>query len=98
MSVSVLPVLFAAILFGPLAAMAVGACALAGDFHRPYLRWFVWTCQRANAGGLAGLAALMIGPHGATFGRILAAVVAAAVAEALADVAQAVLTAIARGN
>jgi putative nucleotidyltransferase with HDIG domain len=98
MSVSVLPVLFAAILFGPLAAMAVGACALIGDFRRPYLRWFLWTCQRANAGGLAGLAALLIGGHGVTFGRIIAAVVAAAIAEAIADVVQAAVTAIARGN
>ena len=98
MSVSVLPVLFAAILFGPLPAMLVGAAALAGDFRRPYVRWFIWTCQRANAGGLAGGAALIVGAHSAAFGRVLAAVAVAAIVEALADVAQAALTAIARGN
>ena len=31
MSVSVLPVLFAAVLYGPLEAMIVGACALLGE-------------------------------------------------------------------
>jgi putative nucleotidyltransferase with HDIG domain len=98
MSVSVLPVLFAAILLGPLAAMVVGAAALAGDFRRPYERWFIWTCQRANAGGLAGFAAIAVGAHSTTFGRILAGVAAAAIVEALADVAQAALTAVARGN
>ncbi len=98
MSVSVLPVVFAAILFGPAAAMVVGASALIGDFGRPHLRWFVWTCQRAIAGGLAGTVAWAIGTHTGSFGRILAAVAGAVMTEAVADVAQASLTAKVRRN
>src|SRR5437870_3827911 len=43
MSVSVLPILFAAVVLGPLAAVIVGASALVGDFRTPYIRWAVWT-------------------------------------------------------
>ena len=60
MSVSVLPILFAAVLFGPLTAMIVGGCALIGDFGRPYVRWAVWTTQTAFVAGLAGLAAAAV--------------------------------------
>jgi putative nucleotidyltransferase with HDIG domain len=98
MSVSVLPILFAAVLYGPLAAMFVGACALLGDFQRPFVRWGVWTCQRALVGGLAGVAAAAVGTHDATFGRLLAAVGIAALTEAIADGALASLTAAVRGN
>src|SRR6188472_1447292 len=34
-SISILPTLFAAVLFGPLAAMLVGAASLASDFGHP---------------------------------------------------------------
>ena len=57
MSVSVMPVLFAAVVYGPHAAMAVGAAALLSEFRPPYERWLIWTSTRVLAGGLAGLAA-----------------------------------------
>jgi putative nucleotidyltransferase with HDIG domain len=98
MSVSVLPVLFAAILFGPTAAMIVGASALVADFRQPYARWVVWTCQRAIGGGLAGIVAIAIGTQSAPFGRLLGAVAAASLTEAIADVAQASATAFVRKN
>jgi putative nucleotidyltransferase with HDIG domain len=98
MSVSVLPVLFAAILFGPAPAMIVGASALVGDFRQPYARWVVWTCQRAIGGGLAGIVAVAVGTHTAAFGRLLGAVAAASLTEAIADVAQASATALVRKN
>jgi putative nucleotidyltransferase with HDIG domain len=86
MSVSVLPVLFAAVVLGPLAAMTVGCVALAGDFRPPYERWLIWTSTRALAGGFAGLAAaaLTVEP---TFGALLLAVAAAGLVEALTDAA-----------
>src|SRR5947209_2571433 len=42
-SVSLLPVLFAGVLFGPLPAMVVGATSMMGNFRRPYTKWFVYT-------------------------------------------------------
>jgi putative nucleotidyltransferase with HDIG domain len=98
MSVSVLPVLFAAILFGPAPAMIVGASALLADFRPPHARWVVWTCQRAIGGGLAGLVAVAFGTGHAPFGRLLAAVAAVSLTEAIADVGQASATALVRNN
>jgi putative nucleotidyltransferase with HDIG domain len=98
MSVSVLPILFAAVVLGPLAAMIVGACALLGDFKPPYIRWAVWTCQRALVGGLAGSAAWLVGARTRDFAHVLLAVAAAAVTEAIADGALTTLTAYVRGN
>ncbi len=98
MSVSVLPVVFAAVLLGPAAAMIVGAGALIGDLPGPRLRWFVWTSQGAIAGGLAGFAAWTVGSHSGNFGRILAAVAAAVVTEGVADIGQAAITAAVRRN
>jgi putative nucleotidyltransferase with HDIG domain len=98
MSVSVLPILFAAVLYGPLAGMLVGACALLADFRAPYLRWAVWTSQRAISAGLAGVAASMLVDGRAPFGRTLAAVAVAAGTEAVSDGCLMSLTAVVRGN
>ena len=48
-SVSFLPLLLAATLFGPLEAMLVAVVTLAGDFGRPYARWMIWTSSRPSA-------------------------------------------------
>jgi putative nucleotidyltransferase with HDIG domain len=98
MSVSVLPIVFAAVVLGPLAAVIVGASALVGDFERPYVRWAVWTSQRALVGGLAGTAAGLVGGRSSAFAHVLLAVAAAAVTEAVADGALTTLTALVRGN
>ena len=77
-TVSVLPVVFAAVEFGPLTAMAVGAIGLAVTFQAPYVRWLIWTSSRALAAGLAGVAALAAfsGVSSAElFGAVLAAVI-----------------------
>jgi HD-GYP domain-containing protein (c-di-GMP phosphodiesterase class II) len=87
MSVSVMPVLFAAVVYGPYAAMAVGAAALLAEFGAPYERWLIWTSTRVLAGGSAGLAAQMLLGADATFGRLLLAVALAGVVEALGDAA-----------
>ena len=59
-SVSVLPLLLAATLYGPLEAMVVAVIALAADFRRPYARWVTWTAIRALAGAGAALAAAAV--------------------------------------
>ena len=87
MSVSVMPVLFAAVVYGPLAAMAVGAAALLSEFRPPYERWLIWTSTRILAGGLAGLAAQSLLAYEPTFGQLLVAVAVAGVVEAVTDAA-----------
>jgi putative nucleotidyltransferase with HDIG domain len=57
-SISLLPTLFAAIVFGPLAAMIVAAASMIGAFGRPYLKWATYTCTRALTGAATGLAAV----------------------------------------
>ena len=58
-SISALPMLFAAVLFGPLAGFLVGAASMLGDFTRPYARWGIYTCSRALTGAVVGGLAVM---------------------------------------
>ncbi|MGZ3585587.1 MAG: HD-GYP domain-containing protein, partial [Ktedonobacterales bacterium] len=72
MSISVLPILFAALALGPGAAMIVGASSLLLDCRRPFKRWLIWTGGRASIAGLAGLLKiLVIGTGTASLGRLL---------------------------
>lgn len=57
-SISALPMLFAAVLFGPLAALIVASASMLGDFTRPYLRWAIYTSSRAITAALVGWVAL----------------------------------------
>jgi putative nucleotidyltransferase with HDIG domain len=60
-SISMLPTLFAAVLFGPVAGMLVGAASLIGEFGQPpYLKWVTYTSSRAIGGAVMGLAATYI--------------------------------------
>jgi putative nucleotidyltransferase with HDIG domain len=86
MSVSALPILFAAVVYGPLAAMAVAACALLLDFGRPYTRWVIWTFSRSLVGGLAGMAASLLMTVSTSFGGLVLAVAVASVVEAVGDI------------
>ncbi len=97
-SVSVLPLLFAAVVYGPFAAMVVGAFAMLADFGRPFTRWVIWTASRSIVGGLAGIVAVAFIPDDASFMRLLVGVVAVALVEATADLCLAVLTAVVRGK
>jgi putative nucleotidyltransferase with HDIG domain len=92
-SVSGLPLLFAAVVFGPFEAMLVGACAMIGDFGRPRTRWVIWTASRALVGALAALAAAAIPDSKAAFGTLALAVAIAAVTEATTDIGLATITA-----
>jgi putative nucleotidyltransferase with HDIG domain len=86
-SVAFLPMVFAAVAFGPFAALVVGALAGLGDLRRPYLRWAVYLPIRSLTAAAAGLAAgAVVAPDARTaFGLILLACLAASVAEMAAD-------------
>ena len=87
-SISLLPTVFAAVLFGPLAAMVVGAASMLGDSYRPYTRWFAYTSSRAITASAAGLAAIGAGVvSSSVVGGVAAATVAAAVTAEALDVA-----------
>src|SRR2546421_5691576 len=65
-SVASLTFIFAAVLFGPLAAVVVGAIGLLPDLLRRddpqwYLRWVVWTSSRALVAARAGTGGLRLG-------------------------------------
>jgi putative nucleotidyltransferase with HDIG domain len=96
-SVSVLPILFAATVYGPLEGMAVGMVSLLGDFRSPYARWLTWTATRTLAAGLAGVASLALVPADPSFGKLLGGVAAAAITEAAVDIGFAAMTAWIRG-
>jgi putative nucleotidyltransferase with HDIG domain len=57
-SIALLPVVFAAVLFGPVASMIVAAVSLVTDLRRPYLKWAVYTCSRSVTGAMTGIAAV----------------------------------------
>src|SRR5688572_25861329 len=84
-SVSVLPIMFAAVVFGPLAAMAVGAIGILVDFRRPYVRWATWTSWKAISSGLAGVVAAVVLAESTSFVRLLLAVTLAVLTEAVVD-------------
>jgi putative nucleotidyltransferase with HDIG domain len=96
-SVSFLPLLLAATLFGPLEAMLVAVVTLAGDFGRPYARWAIWTSGRALGGAGAALAAAAVAPDNPSFGNVCAAVAAAAFVYVVIDAALGATTGALRG-
>jgi len=106
-SISVLPTVFAAAIFGPLAAMLVAAASYAGDLplrallrgdegaNSNMLRWGVHTCIRAIYGAAAGFAASAtthLAPDRVTTRLVIATVTAALIAEPL-DLAFGAITA-----
>jgi len=82
LSVAFLPLLFVAVVFGPLPAALIGAATVLIDFGRPFTRWVIWTANRTLIGGFAGIAAQAAMAHGTnTFGRIIVATSVAAVVD-----------------
>jgi len=66
-SISLIPTLFAAVVFGPLAAMIVSGASLAGEFNNRafpprdrVLRWLIYTSSRSITGAISGFVALAI--------------------------------------
>jgi putative nucleotidyltransferase with HDIG domain len=103
-SVAPLAYVFAAVVFGPLAGIAVAAAGLLADLPRrdtdqPVLRWATWTAIRTIVAGSAGLAALgMLNVLGHRFLALFAAVAVALAVEALIDIVLAAVTPVVRGT
>ena len=57
-SISNLPVLFTAVVLGPLPAAIVGAGSMLGAVRRPYMKLTTYTLTRAIAGALTGVVAM----------------------------------------
>jgi putative nucleotidyltransferase with HDIG domain len=85
-SVSFLPIVLAAVIYGPLAAICVSVASLLFHFRKPYARWLIWTSSRSIAAGCAGVIAVRLDGSGThAFGRVLAAVAAATLMEQAGD-------------
>jgi putative nucleotidyltransferase with HDIG domain len=113
-SISLIPTVFAAAMFGPLAAMVVAATSFAGEFPlflaqerrqavlergSPYLKWGIYSCLRSLSGGIAGLAAWgATAAFGVGTAGIAMATLAAAVVAEPLDVAFAAFTMRLRGG
>jgi putative nucleotidyltransferase with HDIG domain len=85
-SITLVPILLAAVLFGPLAAMLVSAVSLVDHLRRPYLKWLTYTSTSSMAGVAAGFAAVgaqALAARGVT--HFVAATLAATVLAELMD-------------
>jgi putative nucleotidyltransferase with HDIG domain len=92
-SISNLPVLFAAVVFGPLTALLVGAASMLGARDWPRLKITAYTFTRALGGGLTGLVtgwAAGVGPS--DFGSVAVAIAVGGLTVELADLAFLCLT------
>jgi putative nucleotidyltransferase with HDIG domain len=73
MSVAFLPLVFAAVAFGPLGGFAVGVLSTALDLRRSPLRWSVYTPIRGLTTAAAGLAVAKLVPEPGHLGQYLLA-------------------------
>jgi hypothetical protein len=106
-SISILPTLLAAVLFGPLAAAVVGGASMLGDpdltarrdaNRAPRLKWATYTSIRFIGGAATGLAAqATIDFVPSTFGGLVAATLVGAVVSEILDVGFNLLTVAVRG-
>jgi putative nucleotidyltransferase with HDIG domain len=96
-SIASITFIFAAIAFGPLAAVVVGVAGMLAVLGRPLLRWALWTASRTVVAALVGLSAAAFGPDiTSQVGLLVAAVSAAVLVEALADLTLAWMTQVIR--
>jgi putative nucleotidyltransferase with HDIG domain len=99
-SVSFLPLVFSAVVFGPLGAFAVGAASNIWDLRETRrLQWAVYTPIRGLTAAAAGVAAWTIVPNPTDFGGYILASLIASVAELGAGLVLVGITAwVRRGN
>jgi putative nucleotidyltransferase with HDIG domain len=108
MSIALLPTLFAAVLWGPLAAAIVNAASMLGDpelfaptdpERAPRLKWLSYTSSRFLTGAVSGLVAVgVLDATGYGFGGLLLATLSSAVVAEVLDILFAALAAWVRGN
>jgi putative nucleotidyltransferase with HDIG domain len=99
LSISLLPMLFAAVAFGPLEAMIVGAASMLGGFRSPYMKWAVFTSSEALTGAGTALAAgLAASLADGSVETVFAATVVGAFAAQLLDTFFASMTLYLRGT
>jgi putative nucleotidyltransferase with HDIG domain len=84
-SVSLLPLVFSAVVFGPLGAFAVAALSNVSDLWVSRLRWCVYTPVSGLTAAGAGFAAWTLVPHPTSFAGYLFASLVSAVAYLLAE-------------
>src|SRR6185295_14410513 len=96
-SVSFLPLVFAAIAFGPLGGLAVGAISNTWDLRESRLKWAVYTPIRALTAAGAGWAAWRLVPHPTGLGQYLLVSLVASVADLAVDFLLIGITAAVRG-
>ena len=87
---SFLPLIFAAVVFGPLSAVIVAFVCLLGELGRPWERWVIWTFSRCLVLGVAGFTAAIFSPT-TTFARLF---VSALIASAVTVIGESVVGAI----
>lgn len=94
-SISLFPIILAAVLCGPIGAMAVSVASMLGD-ARPVTRLVLYASSRALTGAVAGVVAAAFSLE--TFPSILAATAAAAVCTQVLDLVFAALVFSLRGH
>ena len=96
-SVSFLPIVLAAVIYGPVAAILVSVASLIFHLQQPYARWLIWTLTRSLAAGMAGVVALSLDAGAHSFSRVMFAVAAATVVEQVGDLLLGAVVALLRG-
>jgi HD domain len=107
-SISALPTLLAAVLFGPLGAGIVGAASMLGDpeltsrgdpDRAPRLKWATYTSTRFIGGAVTGLAAqAVLSSVASEFGGLIAATLVGALVNETLELGFGVVTAAVRGG
>jgi putative nucleotidyltransferase with HDIG domain len=101
-SISLFPILLAAVLFGPIGAMAVSVSSMLGEEKRPFTRWILYSASRSLTGALAGVIAFSFSADNLSspenFSLILGATAAAAVCMQILDLAFAAFVFTLRGH
>jgi putative nucleotidyltransferase with HDIG domain len=97
MSVAFLPLVFSAVVFGPLGGFAVGALSNVWDLRVSRLKWIVYTPIRGLIAAIAGLTAWTFVPHPNGLGQYLLASLAASIADLVAGAFLVGITAAVRG-
>jgi putative nucleotidyltransferase with HDIG domain len=95
-SISLFPILLAAVLFGPIGAMVVSVASMLGEPTTPLTRWVVYASSRSLTGAAAGVVALSLG--GESLASVLAASAAAAVCMQALDLVFAAIVFTLRGH